>query len=166
MELNDNVRNKLWHEVEGLSDELINQKPDEDKWSIRQILEHVYLLEKAFTKLIDRQLQNGEDVYAKDHPIEMTTDRSFKVDAPKFSVPGDEFKTLAELKEDLDNSHENLRKLVESVTSEQLLAKAISDSPFGDMNLKQSIEFVAYHELRHIEQLQEVKEAIGVVEKG
>lgn len=160
MEVNEKARKKLMDAVNGLSDEELNWKASEDKWSVRQVLEHLYLMEGAVTKTIQSQLTKEETHETTGKPIERTVDRSTKVDAPDFATPGDSFATAAELKDKLNASHTSLQQLEDTVPTEQLKARSYPHPVFGDMSLDQWIPFVGYHELRHIEQIQEVKEAM------
>ncbi|GKV65288.1 MULTISPECIES: DinB family protein [Sporosarcina] len=157
MNINDRAREELYKQVNELSDEQINQKPAEDRWSIKQLLQHLYLMEGAVTKTIQSQLASDKQNLAQDKPIELTVNRSTKVEAPDFAVPTEDFATLEELKAKLSATHEALRHLSESTPEEQLEVKSYPHPVFGEMNLKQWIPFVGYHELRHIEQLKEVK---------
>src|SRR5690625_6998777 len=68
-------------------------------------------MEGAITKTIKHQLKAGEPEEVEDKPIEMSTNRDVKVDAPDFAVPGDDFLTLVELKQRLAGTHEGLKTL-------------------------------------------------------
>lgn len=160
MKVNEEARTKLLETVDGLSDEELNWKASEDEWSVRQVLEHLYLMEGGVTKTIQSQLTKEETHETAGKPIERTVDRSTKVDAPDFAKPGDSFATAAELKDKLKASHTSLQQLEDSVPTEQLKARSYPHPVFGDMSLDQWIPFVGYHELRHIEQIEEVKEAM------
>lgn len=50
MLINDKAREDLYNEVDGLSDEILNKKPSDHEWSIKQILEHLYLMEGGIGK--------------------------------------------------------------------------------------------------------------------
>lgn len=162
MKINDEAREKLLNATEGLTDEELNRKPAQDRWSIRQILEHLYLMEGGIAKTIQHELAEGDRHETPEKPIERTVDRSVKVEAPGFATPGNDDVSLQKLKEQLATSHELLRKIADTIPEEQLSAKSYPHPVFGDMSLKQWIPFVGYHELRHIEQLQETKEALNL----
>lgn len=162
MKVNEEARKKLLDTVNGLSDEELNWKASEDEWSIRQVLEHLYLMEGSVAKAIQSQLTKGEPHETADKPIERTVDRSTKVEAPDFATPSESFATAAELKDKLNASHTLLQQLEDTTPSEQLKERSYPHPVFGDMSLDQWIPFVGYHELRHIEQIQEVKESMNV----
>lgn len=162
MKINKEARETLFNEVNHLSDEAINKKPSDVQWSIKQIMEHLFLMEGAITKTIIDHLENGEEVDPDPKPIEASTNRSTKVDAPKFAVPNDEFSTLEELKLKLTATHQGLIKVAESADESKLKTRGFSHPIFGMMSLKQWIPFVGYHEKRHILQIREVKEKLGL----
>lgn len=162
MEINDKAREELLAEINELTDEKLNTKPAEDQWSIKQILEHLYLLEGVVTKTIKNQFTSGEPHHVDDKPVELIVDRSKKIQAPHFLVPSEELATLAEIKEKLSYTHAALRKFVDQTTEEQLITKSYPNPAFGELNLKQWIHFIAYHEMRHTEQIKEVKAALGL----
>lgn len=72
MDVNEQARKELLEEVNGISDEDLNRKLADNKWSIKQVLEHLYLMEGVITKTIEGQLDNGKSVNAEEKPIELT----------------------------------------------------------------------------------------------
>ncbi|MFG6494793.1 DinB family protein [Fictibacillus sp. UD] len=162
MLINDKAREDLYNEVDGLSDEILNKKPSDHEWSIKQILEHLYLMEGGIGKTIAHQLKNGEAVNARSKPIEATINREIKVDAPEFAVPSDEFATLQELKMKLAATHQKLKEIDNTADEKELEEKGFPHPIFGNISLKQWIPFVGYHEQRHILQIKEVKEKLGI----
>lgn len=162
LEINNQAREELLAEVNNISDEDLNRKPSENRWSIKQVLEHLYLMEGAITKNIQGQLAEGEVVNAADRPIELSVDRSKKVNAPEFAQPSEAFVTLEELKQKLEATHKGLSELDDNSDKKLLLEKGFPHPVFGQMSLKQWIPFVGYHEKRHTEQIKEVKEVLGL----
>ncbi|MQR97053.1 DinB family protein [Fictibacillus phosphorivorans] len=160
MLINDKVRQDLLAEVKGINNEDLNKKPSESEWSIKEILEHLYLMEGGIAKNIKHQLQNGKVVNAEMKPIEATVNRNIKVDAPEFAVPSSEFASIEELKMNLAATHQHLLDIENTAEEKDLEAKGFSHPIFGDISLKQWIPFVAYHEQRHILQIKEVKEKL------
>ncbi|MGP4106503.1 DinB family protein [Virgibacillus sp. L01] len=162
MEINNQAREELLTEVNGISDENLNRKPSANSWSIKQILEHLYLMEGAITKKIRSQLAHGEVVNAADKPIKLSVDRNRKVDAPEFAQPSESFASLEELKQKLETTHSELSELAGTSDEKFLAEKGFEHPVFGQMSLKQWIPFVGYHEKRHTEQVKEVKIDLGL----
>ncbi|MFD1040375.1 hypothetical protein ACFQ3N_18525 [Virgibacillus byunsanensis] len=52
--------------------------------------------------------------------------------------------------------------IARNADEQELKEKGLKHPAFGRISLSQAISFVGYHELRHTEQLKEVKEALGV----
>lgn len=120
MKINNQARENLFVEVEHLTNEELNKKPSENEWSIKQVLEHLYLMEGAIAKTIQYQLSAGEDSVVGDKPIELSVNRSTKVQAPDFANPSDDFATLDELKEKLSQTHEALSAIAYNTPSDML----------------------------------------------
>nr|GGG86552.1 hypothetical protein GCM10011398_35440 [Virgibacillus oceani] len=162
MPINEQAREALLAEVTGVSDDDLNKKPDEHSWSMKQVLEHLFLMEGAIVKTIEDQLEHGEVVNAKARPIELTVDRTKKVNAPDYTVPSDEFATLDEMELKLEASHQGLLKLTANADEIALKRKGFPHPVFGQMSLKQWIPFVGWHEKRHTLQIIEIKEQLGL----
>jgi len=162
MKVNEEARAALLAEVKDISDADLNKRPADDAWSIKQILEHLYLMEGEIAKIVDAQMISGEEDEAKRRRIELSVNRSVKVDAPEFAVPSEDFVTLAELKEKLAATHASLHAVAEKYSEAEFAEKTLPHPAFGKMSLDQWIPFVGYHEMRHIEQIQEVKASLGI----
>ncbi|MFD0957571.1 DinB family protein [Virgibacillus alimentarius] len=160
LDINTEARQEILDVVSGLSDEVLNKKVEEDRWSIMQVLEHLYLIEKAVTHSIADQIENGENKEVSKKPIEMSVDRSTKAKAPSFAQPSNEFITLNEMKEKLAASRADLTKLAESAEAKILEQRTYPHPAFGDLSLKQWIPFIGYHEKRHLKQIEEVKQEL------
>lgn len=61
MNTNQAFREDVLEAVSDLSYEELNQKISDDKWTIMQVLEHLYLMEEMIVARVWHQLQNGED---------------------------------------------------------------------------------------------------------
>lgn len=162
MEINDQARKELLAQVEYLTDEVINRQPAEDRWSIKQILQHLYLMEGSVAKTIQIKLAAEDQNITIDKPIQLTVDRSNKIEAPDFVTPTLEYSTLHDLKSKLTATHSTLHNVAENATEDQLAVKSYPHPVFGEMSLTQWIPFVGYHEQRHIEQIKEVKQQLGI----
>lgn len=157
MEENKKIREELLQTVNGLSDEQLNAHPEENRWSIIQVLDHLYLMERSITKAISTILASSERKSADDKPIELTVNREVKVDAPSFLTPTDAFQTLDEVKSKLLSSRKTLEEVVSNANEEDLNEKSFPHPMFKDLSLKQWVPFVGLHEKRHLSQIVELK---------
>ena len=160
MELNTKIREEVLQSVSGLSDEQLNEQIERAEWSIMQVLDHLYLMEKSITHTISNQLANGEHKTVKEKPIQLTTNRSTKVEAPSFVIPSTDFITLKDMTEKLSQSRNTLIDVIDTADKTLLEQRAYPHPGFGEMNLKQWIPFIGLHEKRHLAQIEELKEKL------
>ncbi|MBM7704272.1 DinB family protein [Metabacillus iocasae] len=157
MEHNVQVRNELLESVSELSNEQLNQKVEEGSWTIMQVLEHLYLMEKVLVQMMRKALVKGPEQPTDEKPIHLTPDRSRKVVAPDYVTPSDAYMTLEEIKQKLHESREGLHAFVAQHKEEELKKKSFPHPVFGLLHLKQWSEFIGYHEKRHLKQIEELK---------
>lgn len=162
LEYNRKVREELWGVIEGLTDDQINRVVEEGKWTIGQVLEHLYLTEKNVVQSFSEAKQITEENPVKLRKVHLTTDRTQRVNAPKFLVPSSRQQTLEQLKEKLKQSRENLENFMKDTSEDHLNGKYMPHPFFEKLTLTQWVEFLAYHEKRHIAQIEELKEAIMI----
>ncbi|MGE7602147.1 DinB family protein [Peribacillus sp. NPDC097675] len=157
MEENKKIREELLQAVNGLSDEQLNAHPEDGRWSIIQVLDHLFLMERAVTKGIADTLASDEIKPADDKPIQYTLNRDIKVEAPSFVIPTEEFLTLDEVKTKLSTSREALEAVVSKANESALNEKSFPHPMFKNLSLKQWIPFIGLHEKRHLLQIEELK---------
>lgn len=157
MENNIKVREQIWKSVSGLTDDQLNRVVEEGKWTLAQVLEHLYLIEKLAVKGLEKALANDEVNPVKLRRIHLVVDRSHKVQAPENLIPTTEFQTLEQLKEKLDGSRNSLLICIDGVSDEILEEKSMPQPAYGALSLRQWIEFIGYHEQRHLGQIEEIK---------
>lgn len=157
MEDNKVIREAVLRSIENLSDEQLNEQVEAGRWSIMQVLDHLYLMERAIVHTLSDQLTNGENKATVEKPIQFTTNRSTKVTAPSFATPSVDFISLEEMKSKLTKSRENLNNLIASADKTLLTQRSYPHPVFGDLSLAQWIPFIGLHEKRHLAQIEEVK---------
>ena len=156
------VYDKLKKAGDGLSKEKANCKLSSKSWTLKQIFEHIVLVEEKtlmlITKLLERAGANKEN-----------TEESISLDSIISRVKGRKIKALERyeptgklsLKDSLnrlDEIHDDLRNLkplrLSSVTFPHWL--------FGKMNLGQWTAFFVLHEERHLKQIESMLEKLPV----
>lgn len=154
---NEKIREVLLNAVNGLSDEQLNAHPEAGRWSIIQVLDHLYLMERAITKSIADKLKSDDSTPAVDKPIELTLNREVKVQAPPFVIPSESFQTLNEVKDKLSETRKAFIRVVDQAKENDLEQKSFPHPLFKELSLKQWISFVGLHEKRHLMQIEELK---------
>lgn len=160
-EKNAAIRNQIFTAVEGLSDEKLNEKPAQGHWSPIQILDHLQRMENVVAKNISKELENGNSKKTFKKPIQLTVSRTFKVDAPSFTVPSEDFMELDVIKEKLLASREYLNRLYDNASEETLKNKSLPHPVFGKVPMVQWFPFVGLHEKRHLKQLEKTLSEIN-----
>ncbi|MGP4060744.1 DinB family protein [Halobacillus sp. H74] len=157
----DEKRNQVLDFVNEVPEEQAHLKPGEDQWSILEVLEHLYLMEQLVVYQINQAIKQGDDHQASEKPLHRTTDRDYKVEAPASVRPKGEFMNLDDAKEGLKKTRESTLSLVNNKEQETLKNRAFPHPAFGDLSLEQWIEFIGWHELRHLDQMKEVRAALN-----
>ncbi|MFC7784123.1 MULTISPECIES: DinB family protein [unclassified Rossellomorea] len=153
----EDIRSDLLNSVSDLTNDELNKRIEEGRWTIMQVLDHLYLMEKSLTKAIQTTLARGEEQEVSSKPIHYTVNRSTKVDAPPFVVPTEENLTLQEMKDKLEESRKDLLTFLDTTHKEALQKKAYPHPVFGLIRLDEWVPFIGYHEKRHLEQIEELK---------
>jgi hypothetical protein len=157
VEENKRIRDEVLQSVNGLSDKQLNEPVEDGTWSIMQVLEHLYLIERSITKSISKQIVNEESLPTEDKPIHYAVDRSRKIVAPSFVTPSEDYITLEDMKSNLAKSRAELIKVVNDADTTLLEQKSFPHPVFGLVSLKQWIPFIGFHEKRHLLQIEEIK---------
>lgn len=160
LEHNKSIRAELLNSVSHLSDEQLNKEVEDGRWTVMQVLLHLYIIEFSVAKTIQYTLKKGERQSTKVKPIELIVDRSTKIKAPSFAEPDETFITLEEMQVKLKESRNALLQVVSNSNMDQLREKAFQHPVFGLISLEQWVPFIGYHEKRHIEQIEELKEKL------
>ncbi|MCP3029141.1 DinB family protein [Halobacillus sp. A5] len=134
----------------------MNQRPTPASWSIIEITEHLFLMEQLISYQIGKAFEEGSPKETSEKPIHKTTNRDYKVDAPEAVQPKGQMKNGQEAIDALAKSREALLFLIHNKDEETLKKYAFPHPAFGDLNIKQWVEFIGWHEIRHLEQMKEV----------
>ncbi|MBT2758657.1 DinB family protein [Mesobacillus foraminis] len=149
------TRKKLMEGFAGLSDQQLNQAPDSGGWSIAQVLHHLQQIESYFISLVKKALDEPGQK-AEERDMSKVTDLTEKRKSP--IEPSAEFKSREELVSRLNHSRGKVIALLNETDPGTLLEKSILHPAFGKLSLKQTLEFIGSHELRHIGQIEEIKQ--------
>jgi hypothetical protein len=164
--INDHLcetRNNLVEEIKLLSDTQFNAKPDTKSWSIAQVGHHLTLTEESFVRAIAWGLKQEESKQTERKNVHIISDRSKKVPAPEIVEPAEDFFTVQQIIERLDDSRKKLTTILDTIEDPSILAeKSLKHPVFGELPLDQWVEVIYIHEQRHIEQIKEIKAFIKV----
>ncbi|MDF2790047.1 MAG: hypothetical protein K0S80_3145 [Neobacillus sp.] len=152
------TRTRLLDSIESLSDEQMNQKQSSDKWSVAQVLYHLYVTEKDTAILILNSLKSASKK-VDDRVLSFLSDRSNKVKAT--CEPPSEFFSKSDVIKLLEESRFLYLQAVFNETHETILGEKSVDHPdFGFISLKNLVDSIWLHEQRHIKQIEEIKQEL------
>ncbi|WP_181347810.1 DinB family protein [Thalassobacillus sp. CUG 92003] len=153
----DEKRQELLDFVEELTNEEARIKPEENAWSILEVLEHLYLMEQLIVHQMSQAIKQGDKKNATSKPIHRATNRDYKVEAPGAVQPRGAFQALEDAKQGLKKSREATYFLIHNKDQDILQNRTVPHPAFGEMDLEQWTEFIGWHELRHLDQIKEIK---------
>ncbi len=159
---NDKIREQIKQKVENVSDEKANFVPDDEKWSIAHLTEHIALVEDGMSKISAKLLTKAQTAGVKgDGKIKLTENfatkaaaaRDVKLEAPEQVAPTGKL-TIAESLAKMEETHhrlEELRPLFESVECSDFKFP----HPFmGELTAHEWLTLIGGHGARHLRQLE------------
>ena len=158
-------RSELLAAVDAVAVDRRHVRPDPDRWSVDEILEHVAIVESRITKLYTRSVDtaraNGAPREADTSPVVPTIDIARIVARGDRLIASDAVRPGGALSTDdaLARLATVRATLIDAVKAADGLAIGHLTYPhpfFGDMNLYQWVVFVGGHELRHAAQIREI----------
>jgi hypothetical protein len=148
--------------VEGLTERQAAARPDPERWSVLDCVEHVTAVEERFLGWLEAA--EKLDVPRVDKEKEWglmgrIPDRSVRVKAPDAVLPAGRFKTLADA---LDRFNAERTRSVQFAENrcDDLYCLAAAHPRFGPMNGVEFLIIIAGHARRHAEQIRETRAAL------
>ena len=161
------TRDGVLDAVKGLSDEQLNYKPNPDRWSVAECVEHIMIVEKSFIGMVDGMLakpanpERRTEVKIKDEDIvKGVSDRSHKVKAPEHTYSSNQ-----ELIKAFTEQKNQLIAFVEGPKGDELRNHIADMQNFGPVDAFQVLLLDAAHTSRHTQQLKEVMADPGFPKK-
>lgn len=157
------TRKEFENSVKGLSEAQLNFKPAPDRWSVKEVSEHIakaesYLGDSTIKMVSSTPAEDEKSAMAghEDKLVNMITDRSKKFQAPPPLVPNGQWATEADI---LKAFNEARNKNIDFVkkTDEKVLRSHEQDGPAGKLDAHEWELFMAGHTARHVKQIEEVK---------
>ena len=153
----------LQKSVKGLTEEQLNFKTNEKKWSIKECLQHVALAEKNLWNIADITLKKTPNPEKKtaikihdEDVLTLLTTRDKKLEAPANFKPGKA--TWKSTEETLDSFKEERTELIKyAKTSTADMRNHVLQMPIGDIDAYQMLLYISAHTKRHTLQIDEIK---------
>ncbi|MBM6619363.1 DinB family protein [Bacillus suaedaesalsae] len=130
-------------------------------WTVSEVIEHIFLVEKNVTKGIRYYANQPKNEPAEEKPIHLVLDRTRKIEAPSTVRPKGGSISMQKHFENLNLSREFLFQTLEEIDEHLLTQRSFPHETFGPLTLLQWIEVLAYHDIRHLEQLKDILNDVG-----
>ncbi|HKR02919.1 MAG TPA: DinB family protein [Pyrinomonadaceae bacterium] len=161
----DATRERLSQRVEGLSEEQALARPGADAWTVKEIMEHLAIIENRLLSMMKMMLAKVEGAAAAaggggpvkmkpftlDHHIERSLRE--KYNAPEAVRPSGTV-SLADSLANLARSREELRSLRPRIEATSLSVATYPHPAFGPLDFYEWLAFVGHHEARHLRQIE------------
>lgn len=153
------VRNELFNEIASLSDQQLNLKYSEEKWSVAQVIRHIIFADETIFAALKKAVQEDSERVPEKN-LNFVLDRNKKVKSP-FPEPTIEFISKEDLMKMASQERMPFLDFInEMIGQGDIEGKSMIHPVFGAISIKQMMEFVYLHEKRHIAQIKAMKENI------
>lgn len=159
-------RLSLFEDLKNLDDNKLNLC--NNRWSINQLLYHVWLAESSTEKYIRKKTQFPESIikiklsaYARSFIFKLFLDLGLKVKAPKIVTVFPKKITLDDLNKKWIKSRESFDSLIDFLNDTRLANKAIfNHQALGRLNLNLTLYFFKVHFRHHQKQIIALKKQL------
>ena len=163
---NDKIREKTKQLVASLNDEQIASLPDGEKWTIREIIEHIAIVQEGMTKISAKLLtqaqaagvtSDGAARLSENFAAKAAEAATLKFEAPDRVRPTGNQSVEESLKK-MDATREELEKLRPLFESVECSNYKFPHPFMGDLTAHEWLALVGGHEARHIRQIEKMLE--------
>jgi hypothetical protein len=148
--------------VAGLTESQAKARPDPERWSVLDCVEHVTSVEERFLSWLEAAEKLDAPRIDKEKEAGLMAripDRSIRVKAPEAVLPTGRFTTLAQGLEQFNAGRTRSVQFAED-RCDDLYYLASAHPRFGPMNGVEFLIIIAAHARRHAEQIRETRAAL------
>lgn len=150
--------------IQGISEEQARAKPDPERWSVLECVEHVATVEERFLKRLETAPRLNAPRMDKQKEADLARrvpDRTVRAQAPELARPTGRFRSLAEgLRQFSANRAQTIRFAKDSAA--ELYWLSLEHPRFGPVNGSEFLVIVSGHARRHAAQIREARTALGI----
>jgi hypothetical protein len=153
----DRIHTNLLNEIGSLDETVFVRSPAADQWSAAEILQHLYLVEEAVTKELERSLAGPPQrlsLLRQLIPTSIVAVRLKRFKGPKSVQPLNPPAREAIIA-NYNAARDKLKALCAEHGPTRLKQTAFKHPFLGPINGLATVSFIGYHELRHHKQLRE-----------
>ncbi len=150
--------------IAGVSDTHAKAKPDPERWSILECVEHVAVVEGRFLGMLQEAPRSETPRVDKEREAQlavMVPNRETKAQAPEQARPTGRFATLADAVAEFNAARDRSIHFAQERAGE-LHSMTLQHRRFGPANGAEFMQIVAGHSRRHGAQIRELRAALGL----
>jgi hypothetical protein len=147
----------------GLTEDQAARTPEPGRWSVRECVEHLSLVEDYLFAQIAASEPSQAPVGSRmreNSILKRGADRSSRIEAPGVARPVGRFATLAEALQAFTTSRDQTIRYVHAL-KEDPRARTAHHPLIGPANCYEMLLIIAIHPHRHVAQIREAREAIS-----
>ena len=153
----------IWEKLEKFSDEKLNTQPQQGKWSVLQVLAHIFKSERIATVLISKQLTAEKPLHQsklssvlKYALLRLTFFLGIKIKAPDAVANPEPIQDRKKLMKDFEKVRAQLRVLIDKFPDSRIEEKVYKHPRLGPLNLSETLRFLYHHQLHHLQQIEKI----------
>lgn len=153
-------RVNLFKDLDKHAPEMMNKKPESDKWSVVQVMNHLADAEQTSVDYLRKKMTSegplptsGLKATYRYLLLRLAFILPIKFKAPKFAGSPSNDMSYEETKAKWDGVRQSLKHLLSEMTDEQVKAEIFKHPRVGKMNLLQALKFMQAHVDRHTQQI-------------
>lgn len=155
----DAVHERLATTVNGVDSAILSKRPAENEWSVAEVVEHLCLVEGAVMNYLKSKLDQPPvkvSFLKKLIPMRIVSFRVKRLQAPKIVQPANNLPPMAELLKKFDAVRATTKEICIKQGQERLSKICFKHPYFGDMDGAAAVSMIAFHEQRHLKQINEI----------
>jgi len=159
----DVIHQNLLDTVQPLDKELFMQRPSDREWSVAEILQHLYLVEERVIKDLTRGIAAEParvSFFKRFLPTSIVSLRIRKFQAPKAVNPVEVPEKQLVLA-NYNGARQSLKDLCNLHGAKRFRTLVFNHPFLGGIDGRATVDFVGYHEQRHLKQIREVLKKLG-----
>ena len=163
IEILEKSRSEFSDALQGVSEEQASRRPEADRWSVLECVEHVVFVERRFLGRLESAPLQPASMPDKQKEAQLAVrvaDRTVRAQAPEPARPTGKFSTLAEAVADFQEARSQTIHFANNRHAD-LYSLSLEHPRFGVLNGYEFLILMANHARRHTAQIRETRAAIS-----
>jgi hypothetical protein len=159
----ENKRHQLLMELKEIDNQILNYNPLGNKWSIIQIIHHLYKSEQLSIVYIKRKLRNANNIkkssfssFVRGFMLEWALRFPTKLKAPANVSNVPDFGELEDYKTKWSNIRKDLSEIIKNTDIKILNSDIFKHPSVGEMNMIHALKFMHAHFHHHKKQIDKI----------